>query len=88
MALIEKGVDVSDIYAKRGEAFRFPWLKIGIIITGISVGVSIILVFWLQKASFTSRTGGLGLLMLISGILFGGISMIIAYLVDKPVNKK
>ena len=33
MALIEKGADVSDIYSKQEVTFRFPWLKIGIIIT-------------------------------------------------------
>ena len=85
MALIEKGVDVSEIFAKREGTFRFPWLKLGIIITGISIGVSLVvfmMIIFPENNIFND-----GALMLISGILFGGISMIIAYYVDKPVKK-
>ncbi len=44
MALIERDKDVSEIYAKREVGFRFPWLKLGMLITGIGVGLSLAMV--------------------------------------------
>ncbi len=86
IALIEKGVDPSEIYSAPKEPFRFPWLKIGIIVSGISVGFALgILLIILLPDSQLARTG-LGLI--ISGLLFGGISMIIAHYVDKSERKK
>ena len=32
MALIESGKDVSEIYSKQEIKFKFPWLKLGIIL--------------------------------------------------------
>ena len=38
MALIESGKDVSEIYSKQEIKLRFPWLKLGIIGTGMAFG--------------------------------------------------
>ena len=87
MALIEKGADVSEIYSKQEVTFRFPWLKLGIIITGISIGVSlaVLLMILMPDNDIMSVPGPL---LLISGVLFGGIAMIIAHFVDKPRKKE
>ncbi len=83
MALIEKGADVSDIYSKQEVTFRFPWLKIGIIITGISIGVSLVVLLMILMPNH-DILGDPGPLLIILGALFGGIAMIIAHFVDKP----
>ncbi len=86
MALIEKGADVSDIYSKQEVTFRFPWLKLGIIITGISIGVSlaVLLMILMPDNDIMSVPGPF---LIISGVLFGGIAMIIAYFADRPRKK-
>lgn len=87
LALIEKNVDASKIYAKPAEPFRFPWLKVGIIITGICLGITFI--FYLAFTSTNKMLNdGLGALVILAGFLFGGISMIIASFVDKPQKKE
>ena len=88
MALIEKGADVSEIYSKQEVTFRFPWLKIGIIITGISIGASLIVLLSIMMPDNNIINSGVGPLMIISGVLFGGIAMIIAHFTDKPRKKK
>ena len=86
MALIERDKDVSEIYAKREIRFRFPWLKLGIILTGFSIG-------WLTAASVIILTDIIKLRdeqPFAMGIvfLFTSISILIAYFADKPKTKK
>jgi hypothetical protein len=94
MALIEKDKDVSEIYAKRKVNLGFPWLKIGIISTGFSIG-------WLVALFLTSlipveRTAegfyrqtideeplAIGIVF-----LFTSISILVAYFVDRKNNKE
>lgn len=92
MALIEKDKDVSEIYArpKANFSFRFPWLKIGIIATGFSIGliaVEIILqVFFFNENGQYRRGGdtiGMGILF-----LFTSVSILVAYFADKPKNQE
>lgn len=92
MALIEKDKDVSEIYAwpKTKSGFHFPWLKIGIITTGFSIGfivVEIIMqVFFVNQDGQYTRGGdsiGIGILF-----LFTSVSILIAYFADKPKNKE
>ena len=86
MALIEKDADVSDIYSKQEIRIRFPWLKLGILITGIALGVALaaIMVFTIE---LQGNRLDIEPFILIGGILFGGISMIIAHFVEKPGRK-
>jgi len=90
MSLIEKGKDVSEIYANREIKFRFPWLKLGIIFTGFSFGW--LIAFIVTEILFTNKIIGRSYdeAPFIMGIifLFTAISIIIAYLVDKPKTKK
>jgi hypothetical protein len=41
MALIERDKDVSEIYSKQEIRFRVPWLKLGLLITGIGFGLAV-----------------------------------------------
>lgn len=87
MALIERDKDVSEIYAKRDREFRFrfPWLKLGMLITGIGFGFSTVtIMMMLDKAwaDFVNRTDGM--IVFAAILLFGGLSMVIAHYLDKP----
>ncbi|MFO7756201.1 MAG: DUF6249 domain-containing protein [Bacteroidales bacterium] len=83
MALIEKGTDAPDAFREK----KFPWLKIGIVITGVSIGVLIVLIFlFTVPENSMMRDAGL-FMMVVSGLIFGGISMIIAHFVDRK-NKE
>jgi len=88
MALIEKGADVSDIYSKQEVTFRFPWLKFGIIFTGIGIGVSLVVLLHIMMPHIELLQDGLIVFMIIFGVLFGGIAMIIAHFADKPRKKE
>jgi hypothetical protein len=74
MSLIESGKDVSEIYQKRET--KFPWLKVGIIFTGFSLG-------WLVSLTYNNIPVIMGVIF-----LFTAISIIIAYFIDKPKNKE
>ncbi|HYQ55962.1 MAG TPA: DUF6249 domain-containing protein [Draconibacterium sp.] len=86
MALIESGKDVSEIYSKQKSTFRFPWLKLGVIMTGISFGfllsffvTTILFKNWPELRGYESATFIFGITF-----LFAAISIIIAYFIDKP----
>ena len=88
MALIESGKDVSEIYAKREFKFRFPWLKLGVILTGFSFGwlvafisVEIFLKEFLRGAEIQDGPLIIGIIL-----VFTAISILVAYFVDKPKN--
>ena len=87
MALIERDKDVSEIYAKREIRFRFPWLKLGILITGIAFGGFVIVGLSLipEISKLIGHTEGAPIF--VSLFLFGGISMIIAHYIDKPISR-
>lgn len=86
MALIERDKDISGFYTRKKTNFSFPWLKIGIIATGFSIGliaVEIIMqVFFINQDGHYRRGGdtiGIGILF-----LFTSLSILVAYFVDKP----
>lgn len=90
MALIERDKDVSGFYTRKKTNFSFPWLKIGIITTGFSIGWIIALV--IAEVGLRKYDGSyfiqpepvvLGILF-----LFTSVSILVAYFVDKPKNKE
>ncbi len=87
MALIEKGVDVSDIYRRAQDHVSFPWLKIGIVITAICIGVLLVIVPLIIFPNNAIIRDGVMLLMVLSGLLFGGIGMIIAHFTGRQKKK-
>ena len=88
MLLIEKGKDVSEIYSKREIKFRFPWLKLGIILTGFSFGwlVAFISVFIFMKEFLNGSYIKNEPLILGIIFLFTAVSILVAYFADKPKN--
>lgn len=91
MALIEKDKDVSEIYArpKTSFSFRFPWLKIGIITTGFSIGWMTAVLILELGMRLPDGNYTIGPEPFIMGILFlsTSISILIAYFADKPKNE-
>jgi cbb3-type cytochrome oxidase subunit 3 len=90
MALIERDKDVSEFYSHKKSSFSFPWLKIGVIATGFSIGWIIALV--IAEVGLRKYDGSyfiqpepqvLGILF-----LFTSVSILVAYFVDKPKNKE
>lgn len=77
--LIEKGVDISKLPETGAFQinFRFPWLKIGVIIVSASVGILTGLV--LSGLGWTSSE-----IIPVLLFLFAGIGMIIAHYIDGP----
>jgi len=92
MALIEKDKDVSEIYArpKTKSAFHFPWLKIGIITTGFSIGWMVAILILELGIKHPDGTYMIAPEAFILGIifLFTSVSILIAYFADKPKNKE
>lgn len=88
MSLIEKGKDVSEIYSKREIKFQVPWLKIGIILTGFSLGwlAAFIISEVLTSAKIIRTYSDAPLIMGII-FLFTAISILVAYFADKPKTK-
>jgi len=88
MALIESGKDVSEIYSKQEIKFRFPWLKLGIILTGFSLGLLsafFLLEIGLNEAKLDYRVQKEPIMFGVI-FLFTAISIIVAYFADKPKN--
>lgn len=91
MALIEKDKDVSEIYArpKTSFSFRFPWLKVGIITTGFSIGWMTAILILELGMRLPDGNYTIGAEPFILGILFlsTSVSILIAYFADKPKNE-
>jgi len=83
LLLIDKGIDLSALSKSDSQKmnFHFPWLKIGIVITSISIGL-LVGAFLMAIPFFEEVAAGQLPLLLI--FLFGGIGMILAYVIDKP----
>lgn len=77
LMMIEKGMDPQSLLQQRN-FFRFPWLKLGIVIIGLSIGLMIISILISLKALENSAVLPLAIL----GICGGG-SMIIANRINK-----
>lgn len=80
LMLIEKGKDPSELPEMKVFNFSFPWLKLGIVIVSIAVGI---LAGLLVEYLIDIGRGNKGLLVAIFMFLFGGIGMITAHYVDK-----
>ena len=89
MSLIEKGKDVSEIYSKREIKFQVPWLKIGVILTGFSLGwLAAFIVSEVLTSAKIIRTYSDAPLIMGIIFLFTAISILVAYFVDKPKTKQ
>lgn len=77
ISLIEKGIDLKDLNLIEGKKPYSPWLRLGIIITGTALGV--LLTSIIQVYSWQARQAII--------LLFVGISVILAYFIDRQKNK-
>lgn len=82
LMMIEKGLNVGE-HLQKQESFRFPWLKLGIVVIGLSIGLLIIAI--LVGFKLLER-GGNTLPLSILGVC-GGISMVIANYVKNGKSK-
>jgi hypothetical protein len=82
MALIEKGVDLSKFYSME-KRWTFPWLSIGIIISGIVIGILLVvgLVFLFPENDMLIDLAQPGIILF--GVWFGGLSMILVHYINK-----
>lgn len=87
MALIEKNADVSEIFKVREIRFRFPWLKLGMIITGVGLGLclTIVLMVFPEIENIINETGGIVPIALM--LFFGGVGTVVAHYLDKPKDR-
>ncbi|NPA36980.1 MAG: phenylalanyl-tRNA synthetase subunit alpha chain [Chlorobi bacterium] len=79
MALIEKaseGIDAAKLFAKPKRLFRFPWLKLGILIFFFTLGLSVGVILYNLKLSHSD-------FIPILGFMFGGLGMIAAHFAGK-----
>lgn len=79
MLLIEKGEQVPEQKDGWSFSFQFPWLKIGILITAIAVG----LISGILINEMTDVRAEFAPIMM---LLFGGIGMIIAHYMGRKDN--
>ena len=86
MALIESGKDVSEIYAKHEIKFKFPWLKLGLLVAGIGFGLGLFVLLYAFNFAFReAMKNELAEFTLVASMMFfGGVALIIGYYLDKP----
>lgn len=75
MALIEKGVDTSEIFKKIDfPKLEFPWFKLGLLATGVGIGIG----FTIIVMEITQNYAMGQIVLVFSIIFFGGIAMMLA----------
>jgi len=85
MALIEKNADVTEIFKVREVRFRFPWLKLGMLVAGIGFGLGLgILLAIIPSIKNAGLEDGL---MAGFMLLFGGLGIVIAHFIEKPKDR-
>lgn len=80
MALIERNVDVTEIYKKREIHFRLPWLKLGLTILGVGIGILVGPIFYY---SLGEPRLSMGAFVIGSMMIFGSLGLLIAYFIEK-----
>ncbi len=90
MALIEKGVDVSEIFKPREFNFKFPWLRLAVLVIGIGTGILFTYLFiaFISPNLTGPRHQFDSMILIFSLLIFGGISIIIGNYLERQRNKK
>lgn len=90
MSLIEKGIDVSEIYKKRENSFKLPWLRLGMLSIGIGCGIFVAyLVIVLAPPTFAGNNQQyISLILMFSLLIFGGLGILLGNFLEKSRNKK
>ena len=91
MALIEKGVDVTEIFKSRDFSFKFPWLRLGILVLGVGLGTCFaFLTILIAPQLFANYkfNGAEGFIVMFSLLIFGGLAIIIGHIIERSGKKK
>lgn len=79
--LISKNLDIDKINSLIEKRYQFPWLRSGIVITGIAIGT--LLVSLLSQSTAAYKSGfSIGII-----VLFAGLSMILANYVGRSESR-
>ena len=80
MALIEKNAEVAEIFKRREFKFKFPWLKLGMIVLGMGIGI--LISSGLIALNFLP---GIPEEIVVSGglMVFRGLGLVIAYFIER-----
>lgn len=91
MALIEKGVDISEIFKRRDVSFKFPWLRLGILTFGIGIGTFVAFLVLIEGPLVSTNhnfRGAEGFILTFSLLIFGGLAIIIGHIIERSGKKK
>jgi hypothetical protein len=88
MALIEKGVDVTEIFKSRDFSFKFPWLRLGILALGIGFGICCTYLVLVQAPPEYTKSGLDEVILLFSLLIFGGLGIIFGHILERSGKKK
>ncbi len=86
MALIEKGADVASFLTKKEtrKRFSFPWLKFGLLLTGLGLGLGIGLLIISNPTMSRDLEDVAPGIVFATTFIFGGFGMMLSHFVDKP----
>ena len=87
LALIEKNENASEIFKVREVKFHFPWLKLGMIVAGVGLGIRIAVVGTLITNIRDSGVNTLNILTIGLMLCFGGLGAVVAHFIEKPKEK-
>ena len=76
--LIEKGIDVSEIYKKK----KFPWFILGFTLLGVSIGVLVSILVFVYSLDMREDSE-VSILILASVLLLGAIGVIVGNIVER-----
>jgi hypothetical protein len=82
--LFSKDVDINKLNTIIEKNFQFPWLKFGIVITGIAVGTLLVSLLGQNPAHKLYNSSGFSIGII---VLFAGLSMILANFVGRSKSQ-
>ncbi len=94
MAIIEKGVDATELYKQTLLVKKFPWQKIGILVLFLGLGFGFAFIFFIvppppfHKHHAFNDNDTFQIILVFSLLIFGGLGLILTKLVDKIGKKK
>jgi hypothetical protein len=80
MMLIERGLDISEIYRKKNTGTGFGFFKFGVVAIGIGIGL---FAGWIFNRRFDSGVG-----FFVGILVFGGVGVLIANFLVEKLNQK
>jgi hypothetical protein len=90
MALIEKGIDVKEIFKPRDFSFRDLWFRLGLLALGAGTGIFVaFLIITLAPQSMVGyNQQRISIILMFSLLIFGGLGAVLGNYSDKFRNNK